>query len=205
MVALVPAGPLSAQQRDGTRDGARPAKWEYKMIRAVADTARMEATLNQLGEEGWELVGEVTDRRQPSLILKRPRAEKGVGGAKGSVKEELKALAGTWDVLSMTIAGQFLEGEALANRSFVVNGATASLVAGDDSSVAAVKLDPAGPGRTIDLVLLTGPGKGRTLSGIYKIEEDVLTLCIVETGDRPAEFTSKADSGRSLSVWRRRK
>jgi hypothetical protein len=63
------------------------AKWEYKVVRpesngrSVAE-GKMEATLNKLGEEGWECVGtvdEVTGTAQQGtwtntvLICKRPR------------------------------------------------------------------------------------------------------------------------------------
>jgi uncharacterized protein (TIGR03067 family) len=44
---------------------------------------------------------------------------------------------------------------------------------------------------TIDLTLDDGAAKGKTLLGIYKIEGDVLTLCIAGLGgQRPNEFKS---------------
>lgn len=90
LVALAVAwsifGSASAQDKKG--EPVRPAaKWEYKAVRPESDrrdvsTAKMEAALNKLGEEGWECVGTISEVvgseqqgmwTQAVLICKRPK------------------------------------------------------------------------------------------------------------------------------------
>lgn len=64
--------------------------------------------------------------------------------------------------------------------------------------------DPTQSPKTIDYVNLTGTNKGKTQSGIYKFEGDVLTVCIAAPGDpRPAEFESVPGDDRTLTAWKR--
>jgi len=69
-------GPVAAQEKP-----ARPVPtWEYKQVNVLpAGVSDMEARLNQLGSEGWELgatvapVARGTDESTVSFILKRPK------------------------------------------------------------------------------------------------------------------------------------
>ena len=75
-VAWFSRGPVAGQERP-----AQPLlKWEYKLVK-VAPTAvsDMEAGLNKLGPEGWELCATVVPFRRAdeeylvSFIFKRPK------------------------------------------------------------------------------------------------------------------------------------
>jgi len=48
-----------------------PAQWEYKVVRAPID--ELEAELNDLGNEGWELFSERKEDGKTSYIFKRRR------------------------------------------------------------------------------------------------------------------------------------
>jgi hypothetical protein len=74
--AWLSRGPVAAQEKP-----AQPLqKWEYKQVNVLpAGVSEMEARLNKLGSEGWELcttvvpVGRGTDEFTVSFIFKRPK------------------------------------------------------------------------------------------------------------------------------------
>jgi uncharacterized protein (TIGR03067 family) len=72
---------------------------------------------------------------------------------------------------------------------------------------ASLKIDPSTSPAQIDTTGEDGPGKGRTVKGIYKFDGDTLTVCVGGWGskDRPTEFASKPGSGRLLFVHKRAK
>ncbi|MBI1790850.1 MAG: TIGR03067 domain-containing protein [Acidobacteria bacterium] len=71
---------------------------------------------------------------------------------------------------------------------------------------AATEIDPDKNPMTIDMAYTEGDPKGRTALGIYKIEDDVLTICRAAPGKaRPSEFSSQPGSGHTLMTYRREK
>ncbi len=69
-----------------------------------------------------------------------------------------------------------------------------------------LKIDPTQSPKTCDESHLSGPLKGKTFHGIYKLEGDTLTTCYrIDGGGRPAGFESKPDSGVLLVVLKRQK
>jgi hypothetical protein len=75
-MAWVSRGPVAAQERLAQS----VQKWEYKQVNVPpAGVSQMEARLNQLGSDGWELcgtvvpVGRATDEFTVSIVFKRPK------------------------------------------------------------------------------------------------------------------------------------
>jgi uncharacterized protein (TIGR03067 family) len=67
---------------------------------------------------------------------------------------------------------------------------------------AEVKIDPSRSPRHLDLVVLEGDLKGKTLQGIYKLEDGKLTVCLrdeqaPEKG-RPKDFTAEKGSDQGM-------
>jgi uncharacterized protein (TIGR03067 family) len=76
---------------------------------------------------------------------------------------------------------------------------------GDEKREGTYKLDPSRKPPRIEIELTDGPSKGRKDSGVYQLEGDTLTLCLtLKPGEEPpADFTSKAGSGRTLFTLER--
>src|SRR5262249_26261721 len=71
---------------------------------------------------------------------------------------------------------------------------------------ATVKLGPTNSPRTIDVTFTEGERKGQTAVGVYEIEGDTFRVCVARPGDeRPAEFSARVGSGRTLVVYQREK
>jgi len=69
-----------------------------------------------------------------------------------------------------------------------------------------VKLDPTKKPKAIDITFTAGERKGQMVLGIYEIEGDTFRVCVARPGDeRPAEFSAKAGSGRTLVAYQREK
>jgi uncharacterized protein (TIGR03067 family) len=63
------------------------------------------------------------------------------------------------------------------------------------------KKDP----REIDLKAPAAGGKVMTMLGIYKVDEDTLTMCLAAAGERPTKFESAAGQTTLLMTFKRAK
>ena len=65
-------------------------------------------------------------------------------------------------------------------------------------------LDPATNPKAIDYAVSGGPHAGKTQLGIYELNGDKVKFCFSIPGqERPTAFTSKANDGRTVSVWKK--
>jgi uncharacterized protein (TIGR03067 family) len=83
-------------------------------------------------------------------------------------------------------------------------GKSAAKRAGKTFIATTIKLDPGKSPKAMDITFTEGESKGKVSLGIYKIEDDRLTICRAAPGtDRPSEFASKPGSGHTLMVYER--
>jgi uncharacterized protein (TIGR03067 family) len=69
-----------------------------------------------------------------------------------------------------------------------------------------IELDPAREPKAIDVIPDGGGNRGERVLGIYKLEDDKLTICMAEPGKpRPKEFRADKGSGHTLRTFRREK
>ena len=118
----------------------------------------------------------------------------------------LKKLQGDWLPVSLVTNGTPLRKEFLAYGSRTQNGNETTVVFGARTMVhALMRLDESVSPVAIDYLNI---GKGpRVISlGILDWVGADMRVCMAKAGyPRPAEFSSQAGSGRTLSVWRREK
>jgi uncharacterized protein (TIGR03067 family) len=71
---------------------------------------------------------------------------------------------------------------------------------GDVVEEVTIQLDVSQNPRALDATL----DNGRVAAGIYKLENELFTLCYVHPGkQRPTDFRARAGSGELLSAWKR--
>jgi uncharacterized protein (TIGR03067 family) len=123
-------------------------------------------------------------------------------------KQELKALAGTWRPIFSETDGSKAPEERLKESRITRD--EVGLVIGRRGDMIVLeatvkKIDASKKPKTIDSEVTAGDLKGMTLQGIYEIDGDTLRVCVVlpGKGDRPTEFSGKAGSGCSLTVYKR--
>ena len=140
-------------------------------------------------------------------ILAGPRPPAGAD-ARDDLARELGRLAGTWAQVSHEENGVKNPTGIARKVTLTFNGSRYTAKGdgrGDDAG--AVELDLSKDPKTIDLAATSGPGKGQRLVGIYKLEGDVLTLCIASEpgGERPTKFAAPRGAKQFLLTLKRRK
>lgn len=121
-----------------------------------------------------------------------------------AVKREMALLEGEWTMVSGQRDGEVLPEEYVKTAKRVAkDGVSTVTINGMVVLETKFTVDPAKKPKTIDLTAV-GEGKDGRIEGIYELDGDTVRFCIGEPGKgRPGEFTAKAGSGRTMSVWKR--
>jgi uncharacterized protein (TIGR03067 family) len=122
-------------------------------------------------------------------------------------KKTIDSLQGTWTMVSLVIDGEIVTEERVKTGNLVIDGMEYRPELGANAVCATLKVDPTKSPMAIDFSFTAGTNKGKDAKGIFKLENDVLTICrgAADGEDRPKEFTAPNDSGRLLVVWKRSK
>jgi uncharacterized protein (TIGR03067 family) len=112
---------------------------------------------------------------------------------------------GEWSMLAGVMDGKAMDSSLLKWVKRVTRGNQTTVVAGPQTMLKVEFTFDASPSpQCIDYFNLAGAHKGKSQQGIYKLEGDVLTVCIAAPGaPRPGKFESVAGDGRTLTVWKR--
>jgi uncharacterized protein (TIGR03067 family) len=93
-----------------------------------------------------------------------------------------------------------------SGKRLAKDGETTITFGGQIYFKAKFSIDPTKKPKSIDYTMTAGPTKGKTHLGIYEFEGDTVKFCFAAPDrDRPTDFTAKAGSQRTLSVWKRDK
>ena len=126
-------------------------------------------------------------------------------------KDDLDKLQGTWVTVSLVNDGKTLIDEKTPQKEPITKvayeGTKWLIKVGDKTVVTATfKIDPTKKPKEIDFFDESGVKNDKTKLGIYELDGDTYKFCLAPAGKpRPAEFTSKPGSGRSLGVMKREK
>jgi uncharacterized protein (TIGR03067 family) len=122
-----------------------------------------------------------------------------------ATKKERKRLEGTWTLTSVVRNNNPLPEDRLKDAKFVFQGERFTQQLGDKTlAKGTFRLDPGKKPQTIDMTMSEGAEKGKTILGIYQLEDDVLRICGAGPGgERPTEFASKDGTGHTLITCQR--
>src|SRR4051794_7154992 len=160
------------------------------------------------GREVCWSAGVPSPRRSAAMLLVTVALLLAAGDKKDVDAAELKKFAGAWAIQSQEHGGQKTPMKELASLAVTVTGAKAVTKNGDEVAEESevLLLDPKAKPAAIDLKVLSGGDRGKVVKGIYKFDDDRLTLCVAEPGkDRPTEFAGKQGTGHTLLVLLRQK
>jgi uncharacterized protein (TIGR03067 family) len=131
----------------------------------------------------------------------------GADAPSDAVKKEMAQLEGEWTMVSGERDGQPLPDNFLKDAKRVAKDGVSTISFGDRVYMKAkFSIDPTKKPKTIDYEIVEGETKGKKVLGIYEIDGDKVRFCFsTPDKDRPSEFTAKAGSGNTLSVWKRKK
>jgi uncharacterized protein (TIGR03067 family) len=123
---------------------------------------------------------------------------------KDPARKELDRLQGEWKLVSATRDGKDMPEERVRGYRNTVKGDRFTVSHdGKDVETGKMQLNPAKKIKEVNLVL--AEGKQMAL-GIYELSGDTYKLCYAPPGkERPTEFSGKAGTGWTLSVWQREK
>lgn len=125
-------------------------------------------------------------------------------------KKELKAMAGTWRPIRAEVDGKKAP-ENWLKESVLTRDDAGKIVARRGDKIVmegmVIKIDATKKPKIIDAKITDGENKGKTIMGIYELEDETLRVCVALPGndERPTDFSAKAGSRRALTVYKRDK
>jgi uncharacterized protein (TIGR03067 family) len=140
-----------------------------------------------------------------SLPLATALAAQSAGA--GTLLTDSARLQGTWSMVSGAADGFPLPPSYVKDMRRVFAGNEVTVTMGGSLFLrASIVLDPTATPKRIDYHMTGGPTAGATQLGIYQITGDTVQFCFGSpNAPRPADFTSAAGDGRTLSKWVRGK
>jgi uncharacterized protein (TIGR03067 family) len=109
-------------------------------------------------------------------------------------------LNGTWEASSATNDGKEMAAEGLKKLRLTVKDGSYTYETPKGTLKGTIKFDASKTPKEVDVTRDTGSSR----KGIYKLTDDTFEVCFAAEGkERPTEFSAKAGSGNSLTVWKK--
>ncbi len=126
-------------------------------------------------------------------------------GAQSPASPDLERQQGSWVAVSFRRDGQETPREIVQTITRTVEGDHVVWKRdGKNFAGTSLVLDPGQDPKAIDVIADGGPTRGKRVLGIYKLENDKLTLCMGDPDQsRPREFKAEKGSGHTLMVFTR--
>jgi uncharacterized protein (TIGR03067 family) len=120
--------------------------------------------------------------------------------------DDQKELQGDWIPVKAELAGQPMPEAVLKTISLKLTKNDYEVLVGDKPDKGTWTIDAATKPKSMKIVCLKGPNKGKTFPAIYELTEDSLRVCYDLSGKkRPTEFKTKADTKLYLVKYKRKK
>jgi uncharacterized protein (TIGR03067 family) len=120
------------------------------------------------------------------------------------MKDDLEALQGTWNIVSLEMEGRPMAVAMLSGAKVVIEGGRFVSLNMGAGYAGSLHLDPSASPKTFDMKFETGPEKGNTAFGIYELADNTWRICLTTRGtNRPAEVAARPGTGHALEVLHR--
>lgn len=118
--------------------------------------------------------------------------------------EQLRALEGTWEFLSLEVDGSAVPVAGLAASRILIDGDRFRTESPEGTYEGVFTIDVEAEPHQIDLEFIAGPEAGRWNYGIFRVKGDVFELCLDMGGEkRPTAFKTAPGSGCAYEVLKR--
>jgi uncharacterized protein (TIGR03067 family) len=118
--------------------------------------------------------------------------------------EQLRALEGEWQFLSLEVDGVGMPASMLAKSRLLLDGDRFRTESPEGNYEGVFTLDVEAEPAQIDIEFVEGPDAGNWSYGIFRLDGDALHLCLGLVGaERPNRFTTTPGSGHALERLRR--
>ena len=177
-------------------DPTKSPKYYEQTITHGPAKGRAFSCIYEIDGDTYKLCGSFRGGPPPAVFETKPGSGlifQVLARTKQSVKDALieverRELEGTWQAVSYALDGNQASSEDMAKikLSIDADGRATAVRDGQPFIAAATMLDPTTNPMNIDFTYSLGDLKGKTAPGIYKIEDDLLTICRSCTGPGPA-------------------
>ena len=126
-------------------------------------------------------------------------------GANAFSADVPKGLQGTWSLSAGEADGKGLTEKQLKDGKLEIVGDDYTVALANRETVKGTQtVDATKEPKMIDIADSSGPNKDKTCLGIYELIDDTFRVAVAPPGKpRPTSFTTHADSGQWMHVWKR--
>jgi uncharacterized protein (TIGR03067 family) len=131
-----------------------------------------------------------------------------VANADDDVKKDIKQMQGKWQAVGVQAQGKEAPKEQVKKFRIVIMGNEITFNPDSGNRKSQFKVIPIKSPKAMDMTPLDGPMKGKTIRGIYSLEDGLLKICIPngrKITKRPTEFKTLLGDGLALMIFERTK
>jgi uncharacterized protein (TIGR03067 family) len=129
--------------------------------------------------------------------------QKDKGDKKGKEQPAGENLDGTWQVVSVEVAGKKEPDERVKGTKLVIKGNAFTLYEGKLVTKGTFKADPNKSPKEVDSIFEDDAGNKLEVKLIYEVKGDTMRACGSLGKDRPKEFKSTTENGYELVTYKK--